>query len=87
MPNLGSWAAQNLEGLLMKVRSVVKYFAEDTVLQAVGSKLLYMYHKLYICEKRVLGDPCAAALESLTACWCSLLKKLTSLIFFLFFLL
>lgn len=32
----------------MKVRSMVKYFAEDTVLQTIGRKLLCMYHKLYL---------------------------------------
>lgn len=66
----------------MKVRSVVTYFAEDIVLQAIGSKLLCM---LYLCKKkRVLGDPSTVALESLMACWCSLLRKLFSLIFFSF---
>lgn len=32
----------------MKVRSVVEYFAEDVLLQTIGSKLLHMYHKLYL---------------------------------------
>jgi len=37
----------NSEGFLLEVKSVVKHFADNTVLQAIHSKH-YMYRKLYI---------------------------------------
>lgn len=50
----------------MKVRSMVKYFAEDTVLQAIYSKVLHISQAIHHLKERVQsGDPSMVALEKL----------------------
>ena len=70
--NLGLWmAVLNSVGFLMKVRSVAKYSAEDSVLQAIHSKFyILQIHNPFKRERVQYSEPSMIALEKLSLYLC-----------------